>query len=100
MKTDREVFTKMKYLATTLKVLRVIRPLRLMRAPEMRNTIESLIKSIPQLFNALLLNVIILYVFSILGVQLFCGRFSYCEGATTLDKKECLQSKRIWETHP
>jgi hypothetical protein len=47
---------------------RLLRPLRLIRAPEMRDTLDSLIRSVPSLCNALAMNLMCLYVFAILGI--------------------------------
>ena len=54
----------------------------------------------PSLANVLLLQLLALYIFSILGVQLLCGRVSFCSEAKFLTKKTCLQGKATWETHP
>jgi len=83
--------SNIRYVTSLAKVFRALRPLRLVRAREMRDTVESLIDAIPSVAQAMMLNLVVLYVFSILGVQLFCGRFSYCEGAQLLhNKTECL----------
>lgn len=61
-----------------LKVFRAFRPLRLVKSKDMRDTVESLINAIPNMSNAMLINFLCLYVYSILGVQLLNGRVSFC----------------------
>ena len=79
---------------------RLLRPLRLIRAPEMRDTLDSLIKSMPSLCNALLMNLMCLYVYSILGIQLFSGRMSYCSVKNYMSKDDCEAGKAKWKTNP
>ena len=79
---------------------RLLRPLRLIRAPEMRDTLDSLIKSMPSLCNALLMNLMCLYVYSILGIQLFSGRMSYCSVKQYMSKDDCEAGKAKWKTNP
>lgn len=92
-------------MATFAKVFRTLRPLRLVKAAKLRYTVESLVGAVPNLFNALLLNILVLYVFSVLGVQMFCGRISFCSDGSEKNKTECLNStlttaNYTWDTPP
>lgn len=44
----------------------------------MKNVVNSLLRSIPQLFNVLLISCLFYLVFGILGVQLFMGSMGHC----------------------
>ena len=44
----------------------------------MKLVVNSLIDSIPNLFNVLLVSILFYYVFGILGLQLLSGKVSYC----------------------
>jgi hypothetical protein len=58
----------------------------------MRGTVKSLCKSLPSLGTVILLNVLIVYVFSIFGMQVLSGRVSYCgnpEVPTNTTKIDC-----------
>ena len=48
----------------------------------------------------MLLMLLTLYIFSILGVQLLCGRLSYCSKKEFCNKEDCLANKATWETYP
>ena len=57
-----------RHIVTVAKVFRTLRPLRLLKSLGMRNTVECLIAAIPNMANALMINFLFLYIFSILGV--------------------------------
>ena len=64
------------------------------KAAALRHTVNSLITSIPKLINALFLNLLFIYIFSILGVQLLSGKMSYCGGLDQLELEEkCITNK-------
>lgn len=61
------------------RALRALRPLRMVSKNEgMKTVVNSLLKSIPQLINVLMISALFLLVFGILGVQLFKGAMYYC----------------------
>ena len=76
---------------TVLKSLKAIRPLRLAKSSFLRDTAESLVNSIGPLCNASLIDFFFVYVFGILGVQLFCGKMSECVVEKYHSKVECLK---------
>ena len=47
----------------------------------MKTAIESLINSVPEISNLLVISIMIMLLFSILGTNLFKGRFYYCHTA-------------------
>jgi hypothetical protein len=92
--------SRIKQFTAAAKGLKMLRPLRLARTPALRDTLGSLISSLPNLIAAWLINVLFLYVFGILGVQLMCGKVSSCADATFLTKAECLAAGKEWVLPP
>ncbi|XP_038618740.1 LOW QUALITY PROTEIN: voltage-dependent T-type calcium channel subunit alpha-1H-like [Tachyglossus aculeatus] len=67
-----------------LRLLRTLRPLRVIsRAPGLKLVVETLISSLRPIGNIVLICCAFFIVFGILGVQLFKGKFYYCEGSDT-----------------
>lgn len=65
------------------RALRALRPLRMVSKNEgMKIVVNSLLKSIPSLFNVMLISLLFLLVFGILAVQLFKGSMGYCNDST------------------
>lgn len=77
-----------------------MRPLRLARTPLLADTVSSLMGAMPNLGNAALINLLFIYIFSILGVQLLCGKVSFCADLKFKNKIECLENGSTWETPP
>ncbi|XP_068160876.1 sodium channel protein type 4 subunit alpha A [Antennarius striatus] len=70
----------------SLRTLRALRPLRaLSRFEGMRVVVNALIGAIPSIFNVLLVCLIFWLIFSIMGVNLFAGKFYRCINTTTED---------------
>ncbi|XP_050924562.1 sodium channel protein type 4 subunit alpha B isoform X2 [Lates calcarifer] len=84
----------------SLRTLRALRPLRaLSRFEGMRVVVNALVGAIPSIFNVLLVCLIFWLIFSIMGVNLFAGKFYYCFNKTSEEmfhpdkvnnKTECL----------
>ncbi|XP_014800563.1 PREDICTED: sodium channel protein type 5 subunit alpha-like isoform X3 [Calidris pugnax] len=76
----------------SLRTLRALRPLRaLSRFEGMRVVVNALVGAIPSIMNVLLVCLIFWLIFSIMGVNLFAGKFGKCinktEGDMPLDPK-------------
>ncbi|KAM5280346.1 sodium channel protein type 9 subunit alpha isoform 1-T1 [Ctenodactylus gundi] len=68
----------------SLRTLRALRPLRaLSRFEGMRVVVNALIGAIPSIMNVLLVCLIFWLIFSIMGVNLFAGKFYGCVNTTT-----------------
>ncbi|XP_069503838.1 sodium channel protein type 5 subunit alpha-like isoform X1 [Ambystoma mexicanum] len=90
----------------SLRTLRALRPLRaLSRFEGMRVVVNALIGAIPSIMNVLLVCLIFWLIFSIMGVNLFAGKFGKCANATgendipfeeIANKSMCLQSGNHW----
>merc|ERR1719295_1946908 len=84
-----------------LRVIRTFRALRIIRRIEgMRVVTIAMIQSIKPVMNVIYVSVLFFFVFGILGVQIFKGRFKFCHGFNSeceadcdsfyhLDKAEC-----------
>ncbi|XP_039613454.1 sodium channel, voltage-gated, type I-like, alpha isoform X1 [Polypterus senegalus] len=67
----------------SLRTLRALRPLRaLSRFEGMRVVVNALIGAIPSIMNVLLVCLIFWLIFSIMGVNLFAGKYYYCVNTT------------------
>jgi len=83
----------------SLRVLRAIRPLRaLTRSSGMRVVLRSVSLSIAAMVNVSIVCLMFFFVFGILGVQLFSGRFYRCNDTTVAGKDECVGSFYSSET--
>uniref|UniRef100_A0A672ZTB6 Sodium voltage-gated channel alpha subunit 4 n=1 Tax=Sphaeramia orbicularis TaxID=375764 RepID=A0A672ZTB6_9TELE len=68
----------------SLRTLRALRPLRaLSRFEGMRVVVNALVGAIPSIFNVLLVCLIFWLIFSIMGVNLFAGKFYFCFNETS-----------------
>ncbi|NWQ66466.1 SCN5A protein, partial [Neopipo cinnamomea] len=72
----------------SLRTLRALRPLRaLSRFEGMRVVVNALLGAIPSIMNVLLVCLIFWLIFSIVGVNLFAGKFGKCVNLTEEDSK-------------
>lgn len=93
-----------------LRVLRCLRPLRLIRHFKgMKIAVMSLLESLPQFFNATMITLLIWGIFAILGVQLFKGKFFACNDPSVGVQADCrgdfvgddgLVREREWSNPP
>ncbi|XP_054471255.1 sodium channel, voltage-gated, type I-like, alpha isoform X1 [Anoplopoma fimbria] len=68
----------------SLRTLRALRPLRaLSRFEGMRVVVNALLGAIPSIFNVLLVCLIFWLIFSIMGVNLFAGKYGHCVNTTS-----------------
>ncbi|XP_042327835.1 sodium channel protein type 5 subunit alpha-like [Sceloporus undulatus] len=71
----------------SLRTLRALRPLRaLSRFEGMRVVVNALVGAIPSIMNVLLVCLIFWLIFSIMGVNLFAGKFGKCINKTEGDE--------------
>ncbi|XP_073329243.1 sodium channel, voltage-gated, type I-like, alpha [Pagrus major] len=95
----------------SLRTLRALRPLRaLSRFEGMRVVVNALLGAIPSIFNVLLVCLIFWLIFSIMGVNLFAGKFYSCIDRATnkpfnismvKNKNDCeaLGNKARWKNY-
>ena len=67
---------------SSLRAFRALRPLRTISAyPGIRLLVSTLIAAIPLLLDVVLLLGWVFFVFGIMGLQLFMGRYAYCSNS-------------------
>ncbi|CAF3513815.1 unnamed protein product [Rotaria sp. Silwood1] len=92
----------------SMRTLRALRPLKaLSRFEGIRVVVNALFGAIPSIFNVLLVCLVFWLIFSIMGVQLFGGKFYKCVYVDTHDrvnisenvtnKIDCLNKNYTWE---
>uniref|UniRef100_A0A8C9MZ92 Calcium voltage-gated channel subunit alpha1 H n=1 Tax=Serinus canaria TaxID=9135 RepID=A0A8C9MZ92_SERCA len=83
-----------------LRLLRTLRPLRVIsRAPGLKLVVETLISSLRPIGNIVLICCAFFIIFGILGVQLFKGKFYYCDGPDVKNittKADCTNAHYRW----
>ncbi|XP_071818049.1 voltage-dependent L-type calcium channel subunit alpha-1D-like isoform X4 [Apostichopus japonicus] len=73
-----------------LRVLRVLRPLRAInRAKGLKHVVQCVFVAIKTIGNIMLVTLLLVFMFSCIGVQLFSGRFYSCSDAEKLTEPEC-----------
>ncbi|OCT61122.1 hypothetical protein XELAEV_18047142mg [Xenopus laevis] len=92
----------------SLRTLRALRPLRaLSRFEGMRVVVNALVGAIPSIMNVLLVCLIFWLIFSIMGVNMFSGKYGYCANYTddtvfdytkVNNKSQCMDLVRDNET--
>ncbi|KAM6955511.1 sodium channel, voltage-gated, type I-like, alpha [Lycodopsis pacificus] len=93
----------------SLRTLRALRPLRaLSRFEGMRVVVNALLGAIPSIFNVLLVCLIFWLIFSIMGVNLFAGKYGHCVNrandkdfprTVVRNMSECVGSGTRWKIH-
>uniref|UniRef100_A0A6I8NC68 Sodium channel protein n=1 Tax=Ornithorhynchus anatinus TaxID=9258 RepID=A0A6I8NC68_ORNAN len=80
----------------SLRTLRALRPLRaLSRFEGMRVVVNALVGAIPSIMNVLLVCLIFWLIFSIMGVNMFAGKFGRCINQTAADGETPLDSSLV-----
>nr|XP_012136471.1 PREDICTED: muscle calcium channel subunit alpha-1 isoform X5 [Megachile rotundata] len=73
-----------------LRVLRVLRPLRAInRAKGLKYVVKCVIVAIKTIGNIMLVTYLLQFMFAVIGVQLFKGKFFSCSDASKMTKDEC-----------
>ncbi|CAF0744257.1 unnamed protein product [Brachionus calyciflorus] len=74
----------------SLRVLRVLRPLKTInRVPKLKAVFDCVVNSLKNVFNILVVYMLFNFIFAVIAVQLFRGRFFYCTDSSKLTKQEC-----------
>ncbi|XP_045466444.1 muscle calcium channel subunit alpha-1 isoform X2 [Harmonia axyridis] len=73
-----------------LRVLKVLRPLRAInRAKGLKHVVQCVIVAIKTIGNIVLVTCLLQFMFAVIGVQLFKGKFSECSDHSKLDAAYC-----------
>jgi voltage-dependent calcium channel N type alpha-1B len=74
----------------TLRVFRVLRPLKsIQRLPKLQNVFDGFIASLVNVAPILTIYSLLMLIFSVIGVELFSGKFFYCNDENKLTEEEC-----------
>ena len=75
---------------SNMRILRVLRPLRLVsRNPGMKLIISSLLKALPAVVNVLGVMLALMAVFAIWGMQMYLGAMGSCTNPAITVRAEC-----------
>uniref|UniRef100_A0A8C1SXY3 Voltage-dependent calcium channel type A subunit alpha-1 n=1 Tax=Cyprinus carpio TaxID=7962 RepID=A0A8C1SXY3_CYPCA len=73
----------------SLRVLRVLRPLKtIKRLPKLKAVFDCVVTSLKNVFNILIVYKLFMFIFAVIAVQLFKGKFFYCTDASMGTQKE------------
>ncbi|XP_076303607.1 ca[2+]-channel protein alpha[[1]] subunit D isoform X4 [Lasioglossum baleicum] len=73
-----------------LRVLRVLRPLRAInRAKGLKHVVQCVIVAVKTIGNIVLVTSLLQFVFAVIGVQLFKGKFFLCTDASKMTEADC-----------
>ena len=74
----------------SLRVLRVLRPLKtIKRVPKLKAVFDCVINSLKNVFNILVVYLLFHFIFAVIAVQLFNGKFFFCNDESMEDRNEC-----------
>uniref|UniRef100_A0A4W5KP20 Calcium voltage-gated channel subunit alpha1 E n=1 Tax=Hucho hucho TaxID=62062 RepID=A0A4W5KP20_9TELE len=86
----------------SLRVLRVLRPLKtIKRLPKLKAVFDCVVTSLKNVFNILIVYKLFMFIFAVIAVQLFKGKFFYCTDSSMDTEKEYKKEvkKREWKRH-
>ncbi|KAJ8263387.1 hypothetical protein COCON_G00158440 [Conger conger] len=84
--------TKGKDISTikSLRVLRVLRPLKtIKRLPKLKAVFDCVVNSLKNVLNILIVYILFMFIFAVIAVQLFKGKFFYCTDESKGLEKDC-----------
>ncbi|XP_056276374.1 voltage-dependent R-type calcium channel subunit alpha-1E-like [Pseudoliparis swirei] len=74
----------------SLRVLRVLRPLKtIKRLPKLKAVFDCVVTSLKNVLNILIVYQLFMFIFAVIAVQLFKGKFFYCNDGSMNTQKEC-----------
>ncbi|XP_074524114.1 voltage-dependent R-type calcium channel subunit alpha-1E [Halichoeres trimaculatus] len=74
----------------SLRVLRVLRPLKtIKRLPKLKAVFDCVVTSLKNVFNILIVYKLFMFIFAVIAVQLFKGKFFYCTDSSKATEKDC-----------
>merc|ERR1719264_1957782 len=73
-----------------LRVLRVRRPLRAInRAKGLKHVVQCVIVAVKTISNIMLVTILLIFMFAVIGVQMFKGKFFMCSDRSKIVEEEC-----------
>ncbi|XP_072517638.1 voltage-dependent N-type calcium channel subunit alpha-1B isoform X2 [Salminus brasiliensis] len=74
----------------SLRVLRVLRPLKtIKRLPKLKAVFDCVVNSLKNVLNILIVYILFMFIFAVIAVQLFKGKFFYCTDESKALQKDC-----------
>lgn len=74
----------------SLRVLRVLRPLKtIKRVPKLKAVFDCVVNSLKNVINILIVYILFQFIFAVIAVQLFNGKFFHCSDDSKFTKEEC-----------
>ncbi|XP_058158812.1 voltage-dependent N-type calcium channel subunit alpha-1B isoform X1 [Dasypus novemcinctus] len=74
----------------SLRVLRVLRPLKtIKRLPKLKAVFDCVVNSLKNVLNILIVYVLFMFIFAVIAVQLFKGKFFYCTDESKELERDC-----------
>ncbi|KAK4308761.1 hypothetical protein Pmani_019561 [Petrolisthes manimaculis] len=74
----------------SLRVLRVLRPLKtIKRVPKLKAVFDCVVNSLKNVLNILIVYILFQFIFAVIAVQLFNGKFFYCTDESVHLKVDC-----------
>ncbi|KAG8191964.1 hypothetical protein JTE90_002238 [Oedothorax gibbosus] len=81
-----------------LRVLRVLRPLRAInRAKGLKYVVKCVIVAVKTIGNIMLVTYLLQFMFAVIGVQLFKGKFYRCNDESKMTEEECKGQYVVYE---
>jgi len=81
------------------RVLRVLRPLKtIKRVPKLKAVFDCVLTSLRNVFNILIVYILFQFIFAVIAVQLFNGRFFYCTDEAKLTHQSCFGEALRYES--
>ncbi|XP_047501353.1 voltage-dependent calcium channel type A subunit alpha-1-like isoform X25 [Penaeus chinensis] len=82
----------------SLRVLRVLRPLKtIKRVPKLKAVFDCVVNSLKNVFNILIVYILFQFIFAVIAVQLFNGKFFYCTDESVHTRDECQGEYFVFE---
>ncbi|XP_053596922.1 voltage-dependent calcium channel type A subunit alpha-1 [Microplitis demolitor] len=82
----------------SLRVLRVLRPLKtIKRVPKLKAVFDCVVNSLKNVINILIVYILFQFIFAVIAVQLFNGKFFYCNDESKRTKEDCQGSYFVFE---
>ncbi|XP_048587790.1 voltage-dependent P/Q-type calcium channel subunit alpha-1A isoform X2 [Nematostella vectensis] len=87
---NKDASAQSKKTVKVLRVLRVLRPLKAInKAKKLKAVFQCMLYSLRNVLNILIITVLFLIIFSVIGVQLFQGKFFSCNDRSKMTEAEC-----------
>ncbi|CAF0857877.1 unnamed protein product, partial [Rotaria sordida] len=97
---ESDAATRIFSMLRVFRLLRTLRPLRVIsRAPGLKLVVQTLLSSLRPIGHIVVICCTFFIIFGILGVQLFKGKFYYCEGRLARDVTTKQQCEELSDHH-